>query len=364
MVKEMKYQKVLIDIKNKIKSGYFKIGQTLPSENEMTTEYGVSRYTIRKAYDILEQEGYIYAEHGKGRFLSEQMPHLKKSKNIVVITTYISDYIFPQVIKGIDNVLEQNGYSIILKNTNNMRKKEIECLQEVVEKDIEGIIIEPSRSQIYCQHSELFSRLDAYHVPYVFIQGIYRQIMNCPYVIMDDYKGGFLVTDYLIKQGHKKIAGIFKFDDVQGQQRHKGYVKALQEAGRMYDPELVIWFNTEDRKVQPSEEIKRLSTIYKDIDGIVCYNDQIAIDVIEAINEMSLSVPEDISVVGFDNSNMAKTYPTRLTTVSHPQEKLGEMAAELLLKLIQTGNSQSTIDNQILIEPELIIGKSSRNRDL
>ena len=364
MSKEMKYQQVLEDIKDKIKNGHFKLGQTLPSENEMTAEYEVSRYTIRKAYEVLEEEGYIYAEHGKGRFLAEQTIHLKKSKNIVVITTYISDYIFPRVIRGIDHVLSERGYNLILKNTNNMRKKEIECLQEVIENDIEGVIIEPSRSQLYCQHQSLFKKLEDYHIPYVFIQGMYKQMTSCSYVLMDDYRGGQTITEHLIKEGHKKIAGIFKSDDIQGQERHKGYVKAIQEAGQIYDPELVIWYNTEDRKIQPSEEIKRLLTTYEGIDGIVCYNDQVARDIIEAIKEIGLSVPEDVSITGFDNSNIAQNHPIRLTTIRHPQEELGEIAADLLLRLIEEGNGIHSRQRQILIEPEIIIGKSTQSRGI
>ena len=72
-----------------------------------------------------------------------------------------------------------------------------------------------------------------------------------PQVLMDDYKGSYLITRYLIENGHRKIAGVFKSDDMQGQNRHKGYVAALQEAGILYDPEKVVWFYTEDRRVRP-----------------------------------------------------------------------------------------------------------------
>ena len=66
---------------------------------------------------------------------------------------------------------------------------------------------------------------------------------------MDDARGGYLVTKYLLEQGHRRITGFFKADDIQGIQRHKGYVRALQEAGIPYDPDLVVWFHTEDRRV-------------------------------------------------------------------------------------------------------------------
>ena len=98
---------------------------------------------MRKALGILEQDGYVEAFHGKGTFCSENMSHIRKSKNIAVVTTYISDYIFPRLIQGMDNVLSESGYSIILKNTGNSRQKEAKCLEELLKKDIDGLIIEP-----------------------------------------------------------------------------------------------------------------------------------------------------------------------------------------------------------------------------
>ncbi len=361
-MQEMKYQKIFADIKNKIKSGYFKANQVLPSENELSEKYNVSRYSVRKAYDILEEQGYIYAEHGKGRFLSEQMIHLKKSKNIAVITTYIADYIFPHIIEGIDDFFSEKQFHLVLKSTHNIRKKEVACLEEILRNDFEGIIIEPSRSQIYCHHKNLYEQFDKYNIPYVFIQGIYKQLPNAPYVVADDLGGSYLLTEYLIKQNHKKIVGIFKSDDYQGQERHKGYAKALQDYGLLYDPELVVWFSTEDYKIQPYNEIENLLRKYKDIDGVVCYNDQVATEVIETAEKINLSVPDDISVTGFDDAEIDKNYKIRLTTVTHPLNKLGEKAAELLFKLMQGETKLSDEQKHILIKSELVIGKSTKRR--
>lgn len=99
------------ELKNKILSGEIRPGEKLPSENELAQEYGISRHTVRKALAILANDGYITTEHGKGTFCSDRMAHRKNSKNIAVITTYISDYIFPRLIQGMDRVLTEQGYS-------------------------------------------------------------------------------------------------------------------------------------------------------------------------------------------------------------------------------------------------------------
>lgn len=353
-----KYFTLMEELKEKIISGRIQPGEKLPSENQFTVQYSLSRHTVRKALSLLEQEGYIEACHGKGTFCSEKMRHMKKSRNIAVVTTYISDYIFPRLIQGIDNVLSEQGYSIILKNTGNSRQKEAKCLEELLQKDIDGLIIEPSKSQLSCRHPGLYENLEKYQIPYIFIQGIYTEMKDKPHILMDDARGGYLVTKYLLEQGHRRITGFFKADDIQGIQRHKGYVRALQEAGIPYDPDLVVWFHTEDRRSKPSMMVKEMVKTGSLPHGIVCYNDQIAVQVIESLEDCGLQVPKDISVTGYDNSLYAQR-GTGITTIAHPQERLGEMAAELILEKIN-GVSEEDSKVERLIQPELIVRGSCR----
>ncbi|BCN30333.1 GntR family transcriptional regulator [Anaeromicropila herbilytica] len=356
-----KYYILMEELKNAILSGKIKPGEKLPSENELSLKYSISRHTVRKALSILTNEGYIIAEHGKGTYCSERLKNHSASKNIAVVTTYISDYIFPRLIKGIDNVLTANGYSIILKNTGNSRKNEARCLDDIMTKNIDGLIIEPSKSDIYCKNINQYNNLDQLGIPYVFIQGTYQSLKDKPSILMDDMEGSYMLTKYLIELGHKSIVGIFKVDDSQGVLRHKGYVKALNEAGFPYDPDKVIWFHTEDRDIKPKESIKDIILSKVQIDGIVCYNDQIAYEVIRELQDMNKKVPEDISVTGYDDSMIASNGPIKLTTIAHPKEKLGEMAAELLLEKIHgIDDNESKVAR--LIEPQMIIRESCMKR--
>ena len=161
-----------------------------------------------------------------------------------------------------------------------------------------------------CKHRNLYQNLDKFEIPYVFIQGIYSEMRDKPHILMDDAQGGYLVTKYLLELGHKKIKGFFKADDMQGLERHKGYVKALQESGIAYDPDDVV------------------------------------------------RIPDDISITGYDNSLYAQR-GSGITTIAHPQEKLGEMAAELILEKIN-GVPEEESKVERLIYPELIIRGSCR----
>lgn len=353
-----KYFTLMEELRAEILSGKIQPGEKLPSENQLTEKYSLSRHTVRKAIAYLEKEGYVEAYHGKGTFCSEKMRHMKKSRNIAVVTTYISDYIFPRLIQGMDNILSEQGYSIVLKNTGNSRQKEARCLEELLQKDIDGLIIEPSKSQLSCRHPNLYENLDKYQIPYVFIQGIYTEMKEKPHILMDDVQGGYLVTRYLLGLGHRRIMGFFKADDIQGMNRHKGYVKALQEAGISYDPDAVVWFHTEDRKSKPAMMIQEIVKNKELPEGIVCYNDQIAVQVIETLEECGLKVPEDISVTGYDNSLYAQR-GAGITTIAHPQEKLGQMAAELILEKIN-GVPEKESKVERMIQPELIIRGSCK----
>lgn len=356
-----KYYTLMEQLKEDILSGKIQAGEKLPSENELAAQFCISRHTVRKALSILENEGYITAQHGKGTFCSKRMIHRHNSHNIAVVTTYISDYIFPRLIQGMDRVLTANGYSIILKNTGNSRTNEAKVLQEMLNKPIDGLIIEPSKSQILCKHVSLYKMLDQYEIPYVFIQGSYPQMLDKPRILMDDCQGGYMLTKYLIETGHQKIAGIFKADDSQGEQRHLGYAKALREAGIPYDPELVVWFHTEDRRTKPPLMLRQMIDRRIQMDAVVCYNDQIAMLAIQALRERGLSIPDDISVTGYDNSMIAEAGQIGLTTIAHPQERLGEMAAELILEQIRkVPLSESRVER--LIQPELIVRQSTRSR--
>lgn len=356
-----KYYMVMERLKQDMRKGVIQAGDKIPSENELSEKFGVSRHTIRKALSILENEGLLEASHGKGTFCTKRERAGGSSHNIAVVTTYISDYIFPRLIQGIDHVLTEHGYSIILKNTGNSQTNEAKALEDVMTKNIDGLIIEPSKSEIYCGHMYQYEALERLHIPYVFIQGTYPRMQDKPAVIMDDVGGARMLTRHLISLGHRRIAGIFKIDDAQGMARHKGYSKALTEAGIAYDPDLVILFHTEDRETKPAAMVARFVEQGVKMDGIVCYNDQTAFEVIHVLNGKGIRVPEDISITGYDNSLISESGPVKLTTISHPKEKLGEMAAELLLeKIAGVEDKDSKVER--IVAPEMIIRNSCKKR--
>ena len=331
-------------------------GDKIPSENTLADKFSLSRHTVRKSIALLANEGLLYTEHGRGTFSSGVLRKSRDSKNIGVVTTYISEYIFPQVINGIDEVLSKSGYSIILKNTGNDCQCEAACLKDILGKDIAGLIVEPTRSALYTSNIKYYETLDRYGIPYVFIHGFYEQLGQKPCILLDDAEGMYELVMYLAKTGHRNISGIFKADDMQGLNRHKGFVRALSESGLVYDPEKVIWFHTEDRAIKPFATLKSLLAGGSEIDAVACYNDEVAYKAVEILTGIGCKVPEDISVTGFDDSYLAEACPVKLTTVKHPKQELGREAAALVLELI-SGNLSGP--EARMIKPELVIRNST-----
>ncbi|MDO5518112.1 MAG: GntR family transcriptional regulator, partial [Clostridium sp.] len=143
-------------------------GDQLPSENEIASIFNVSRHTVRQALNYLVQEGWIYKERGKGSFYSNKRNNQTK-KNVAVITTYISDYIFPRIISGIEEELSRKGYNLLLFSSNNDIENEKKCFENIINQDISGLIVEPAQSSINNLHHESIKKLEKNNIKYIAI---------------------------------------------------------------------------------------------------------------------------------------------------------------------------------------------------
>ncbi|ASS96998.1 GntR family transcriptional regulator [Peribacillus simplex] len=355
-----------IDVKNKLKAwiveGKIKPGEKIHSENEMVKMFGFSRHTIRQAVGELVHEGWLYREQGSGTFCTNragQSTMRRPRKNIGVITTYISDYIFPSIIRGIESYLSSQGYSLIMASTDNDIEREKHCLLNMLDKDIDGLIVEPTKSSNYNPNINYYLNLEQNGIPYLMINQYYSEL-NPPHIIIDDELGGFLATDHLIEYGHEKIVGIFKSDDLQGVSRLKGFINAFRNSGLAFFSDMVITYTTENREQKILEELKSVLNSPNRPTGIVCYNDEIALKVLNVFRELQLSVPEDISIVGYDDSHLAEASEVKLTTITHPKMKLGIDSAKWIISKIEGKNSEN-LEHSTIYKPELIIRNSTKD---
>ncbi|MCU4669747.1 GntR family transcriptional regulator, partial [Bacillus paralicheniformis] len=192
-------------VKNKIKSwiyeGKVKPGEKIHSENELMKIFDVSRHTIRQAIGDLVHEGLLYREQGSGTYCSHRLQLSEKgrerNKMIGVITTYLSDYIFPSIIRGIESSLSSAGYTLVVASTNNDIEKEKQCLVNMLDKKIDGLIVEPTKTGSFNPNLNYYLTLEQHHIPYLMINQLYQEL-NPPHFILDDEHGGFIATEHLI----------------------------------------------------------------------------------------------------------------------------------------------------------------------
>jgi len=335
-VQEPKYKIVVNWIRERMNDGTFRLGEKLPSENELSAQFQVSRQTVRHAIDVLEQQKLVSRVQGSGTFVGAGGGHNRHDRymNIAVVSTYVDSYIFPAVLKGIEHALSKGGYTMQLAFTGNRVEREQEVMDKLLEKGlIDGLIAEPAKSALPNPNLHYYQKLIEQDVPVLFFNSIYPQL-NLPCVSLDDEKVGQKAVEYLLNAGHLKIGGIFKSDDGQGHLRYAGYMRGLQNAGLKIDEKKVVWMDTEDFREMERWSDYLLSRL-ADCTGIVCYNDEVAHMLAEICQKRGIQIPDQLSLVGIDNSDLAMMGDTPITSFPHPMEQLGKKVAENIIKMIE-----------------------------
>ncbi|HLR68171.1 MAG TPA: GntR family transcriptional regulator [Virgibacillus sp.] len=360
-----KYNKVKQAVKSKIIDGTYSPHQKISSESEMMREFGVSRHTVRQAIGDLVLKGWLYREQGSGTFCADRSNQeinetRSGQKKIAIVTTYISDYIFPSIIRGAEARLSAEGYQVSIYSTNNDHENERRILENIILQKFDGVIVEPTKSAYSNPNINYYLKLERLAIPYIMINAFYDELEPI-HIVVDDEKGGFLQTNHLIKMGHKEIVGFFKTDDTQGTKRMKGFLQAHRQNNISINPSHIITYKTEEKKRKPIEEIKKiLDNENHSITGLVCYNDELAIKILDVLRMENIHIPTDLSIVGYDDSFLSVVSEVKLTSISHPKSKLGKQAAETILNLINSKELNNFSENNIIYSPELKIRHSTK----
>lgn len=362
-----KYQEVVDWIQKQVSSGKLRPGSKIPSENDLCIQFNISRQTARHAIGILVQEGILTAERGSGTYVTDERVRSGERNRIAVITTYVDSYIFPKTIQGIENKLRELGYSVQLFFTNNSSVREREILSEIIDKDeVAGIILEPTRSALPNPNTDLLSEISEMNIPILFMNSYYPEISGgwtrgtqsgrgIPHVSMNDKKSAYKAVKSLMECGHSKIGCVLKMDDRQGLDRYSGYQEAISEKGLAPEDSRIIWLDTEDLKKQ--EHIRdKIRDRLSGCTAVFCYNDEVAAMVMQILEEDGRKVPDDISLVSMDDSDLAKLTRPPIDSIPHPKEKLGERAAENLVRLIHHPGFSATYE----FEEEITVRGSVR----
>lgn len=351
---QKKYEQIVFWIRQQIEQGGLAQGDRIPSENEMMDRFQVSRQTVRRALELLTEEGVVEGRRGSGTYVSvNTRRYTGKEVRIEVMLTFVDTYIFPSMVRGIESVLSREGCTLQITVTDNAVEKERMLLKELLRtKSVDGVIAETVKSALPNPNLELYRELERMGIPVLFVNSFYREL-DIPHVSLDDRRAGYLAAKHLAECGHTMIGGIFKADDGQGHLRYAGYTDALMEREIKVRGGQVIWIDSDEIKDMEEESVKFLKRL-KDCTACVCYNDEIACKLVNILRRAGMRVPQDMSVVGIDNSGMAGFCAVPLTSVRNPVEELGRAAAEQIIGGVCRRETMESVE----FEPELVIRNS------
>ena len=359
MAEKPKYLQVADSLRREIVEGSFRDGDTLCTEEILRMRFQVSRQTIRQAIALLEDDGLVERRRGSGTYVRHGPRRRQGLPRICVLTGYITDYISPEIISGIERVISERGAVMTLSATRNDPAVERALLERMMEGQIDGLIAEGCRTGEKTPNADCYRRFAERNIPVVFLNGYYRELPSIPRVAMDDFGGGRQAAQELLRRGYRRPAAMFKADDLQGQERERGFRQMLQEQGIPLAEENVLHFGTEDRMNLFAEDrvIRFLDRLAAGgADSLVCYNDVFAFFAMEGLRERGVRIPEEIGVIGFDNAMFSQVSQPPLTTLSHPKERFGALAAEKLIQMMDGRRVESEEMPWALVERQSLRG--------
>jgi DNA-binding LacI/PurR family transcriptional regulator len=301
----------------------------------------VSRETTERIKTIAHQSGYRVSAVARSLATS-------KTRTIGVVVTSVRDPFVAEVVTGIENMAINHGYSVFLASCNAEAVREAKVVQSFEERRVDGIIVMDSRvGSLYAAH------LSKMKIPIVLINK-FRLGEFMYSVAIDNLTASRDATSHLIQLGHTRIAYIGDRDGFQlDTDRFGGYRQALEHADIPFQPHLVA--HGDGKPAGGEEAMEQLLTLPERPTGVFCFNDMSALGAIRALRTRNLRVPEDVSVVGFDDLFFAPYTHPPLTTVRQPKEHMGKLATEIVLKLL----AGTSCEYNVKVQGELIIRDST-----
>jgi len=276
----------------------------------------------------------------------------KRTKTIGLIVPDIRNSFFSTLAKGIEDECRKNGWTVVLCNTSDKHERDIEYINVLASKSVDGILYCMSADSSLEKFQKSYELLNKLNIPFIMLDRSF-EMPNCITAKLDHITGGYLATKHLLELGHRHIAcvtGPNNLDD--SNCRLEGYKKALQEADIVYDESIVAEGNYSMESGITAVD----NLIGKSFTAIFAFNDMMAYGVYKGLKSHDLSVPADISVMGYDDIFLSEILEVPLTTVHQPVERMGTAATRHLIGIIEGELEDETIATY---PPELVIRKST-----
>lgn len=306
----------------------------------------VAEDTSKAVWDAIQQLN--YSPSAVARSLK-----VNTTKSIgMIITTSEAPY-FAEIVLAVEEHCYQQGYSLFLCNTQNEPEKIQNHLDMLIKKRVDGVLVMCSE---YTRDSlELFNGTN---IPMV-VMDWGKADDHSDRILDNSFEGGYLATQHLIENGHKDIGVIAgHLSKTLSKERYEGFLKAMHKANLPVRQE---WIYEGDFEPESGfEQMNNLLRLEKLPTAIFCFSDTIALGAISALSEKGLSVPSDMSIIGYDNIHSSRFYSPPLTTLHQSKSRLGVKALNILLERIKIDKTQYQ-PQTIEFHPELVLRRSVRN---
>ncbi len=350
-----KYEKIQNMMKEKMATGALKPGDKLPSEAELCRQFSVSRNVVRQALKNLEFEGLSETMKGIGTFCRARTKSENSSKTIGFISFFTQDYIFPQIISAADTKLYPEGYHLILGQSLYDLKREEELLERFIDMRVDGIIMEPVfDGSVEHSNAKRIQHIIESGIPVMFIDNTIPSI-GASAITLSDMKSGGDAARYLTERGHESIALFYQEDYLTKVHRMEGAKAYLESIG--LTPILFPFTGQGKRSNAHRRALEMIERYDGTFSAVFCSSDEDAMHIIEAADTRGIRIPEDLSIIGFDNQLFSAHNRINLTTFAHPSQKVGRLAASGILEAIAhplENTETSTILEAMMIERESV----------
>jgi LacI family transcriptional regulator len=276
----------------------------------------------------------------------------KQTHTLGLIIPDITNVFFSELAKGLEDRSRQDRYNIILCNSNDEYLVEKQCINTLSDRGVDGIVMAMSAESYGAKNEECLTLLRSLDIPVVLVDS-FNEADDFSALAIDNAEGSRLAVGYLLELGHRRIACISGPMGIKtNQDRLEGYTETLRKAGLESDPSLV--FEGDFRYQSGYAAVPRL--LEGRPSAIFCHNDMMAYGAYKALKDRRLRVPEDISLMGFDDIFFSRYLDVPLSTVAQPVYEMGRQTADQLLSEIRGKQQQK---RQMLFKPRLVIREST-----
>lgn len=328
--------------------------------NDIAREAGVSKATVsrvlnnpgkvaegtrKKVLEVIQRRN--YRPNPLARALT-----VKRTGIIGVIVSDISNPFYAVMVRSIEEVCRAHAYHIFLCNTDGREEEEELYIDSLIEKRADGIIL----GSVHLE-STSFKKLKEVEIPFIFVSRLPRNREEYDYVMIDNVLGGYMATRYLLSLGHTKIAYLGgRWNTSSNLDRFEGYKKALQEAGIEIQEEYIRCgeFSMEGGH---REGLRIIELGERCPTAVFCANDAMAIGLLEACRERKVKVPEELSVIGFDDIPLSALGCIQLTTISQSIADLGALSGKMIVDKIADAEKRNA-KQQVVFPPKLVVRRT------